>query len=109
MRTNPRDIPETPEGRETLASLIDELRASGDRRELGIALTRMAYLVKQIGVGEGQDTWAACLAYGSEAETVLRQTDDQAALGAALSGAHVNFLPKELREEKGPRGPRHRP
>ena len=83
MRTNPRDIPETPEGREMLAALIDELRAGGDLRELGIALTRMAYLVKQIGAGEGQDAWAACVYYGSEAESVLRQNDECAAHAAA--------------------------
>lgn len=100
MRTDPRDIPETPEGREALAVLIDELRASGDLRELGIALTRMAHLVKQVGAGEGQDAWAACVSYGSEAESVLRQTDDRAALAAALTGAHLNFLPKQQREEK---------
>lgn len=98
MSGEPWNVPETPEGREELRALIEEYRASGQVRELGIALTRMASIVKQIGEKDGKNAWDACIKFGREAVKVLRKTDDRAALVDALNGAHIYLLPKEVRE-----------
>ncbi|MEZ0326388.1 MAG: hypothetical protein ACAH95_10820 [Fimbriimonas sp.] len=88
----PWQVKDTPEGREKLLALVAEYEAAGQRRELGLTLTRLARLAKQIGVGDDQNGFVMSATYGQRAVEVLRQTDDRKALAAALRVAAVPFI-----------------
>jgi hypothetical protein len=82
---SPWDVPETREGRAELERLVTEYERGGKLRELGITLTKLAQLVKQLGPSrQGEDWGAVYHSCASRAVEVLRQTDDMPALAAAL-------------------------
>src|ERR1043166_5593332 len=91
-RSEPWIVPETPEGRETLQRLAAEYEEKGQLRELGITLTYLARLVKQIGTGVEGDGWATIAQIGQRAIEALRQTDDKTALAAALRATAQPFV-----------------
>jgi hypothetical protein len=99
----PWDVKYTPEGREQLLRLVEEYEASGQSRELGLTLSRLARLAKQIGMGEGSSGFVESARYGAWAVDVLRQTGDKKALASALRAAAVplvtNIQPVELLTE----------
>jgi hypothetical protein len=90
--SEPWDVPESPEGREKLRNLVEEYRASGQMRELGLSLTKLASLVKQIGTGTDDGAFTAGLGYAAEAIQYLRATEDRRSLATVLRvGAGFTF------------------
>ena len=87
----PWDVPRTEEGRDRLIALVQEYRASGDERELGICLSRLAYVVKHVGMVDGGNAFQQSAELGAEAADLLRKVGDKRELCRALRQAAVPF------------------
>ncbi|MGI8923500.1 MAG: hypothetical protein ACR2HJ_05580 [Fimbriimonadales bacterium] len=86
------DVPVTEDGRRSLIELVARYRASGQTRELGVCLARLAHCVKHVGTEDGADAFPASAGFGREAVDLLRQTGDKSELARALRVAAVPLV-----------------
>jgi hypothetical protein len=89
MSSEPWDVPRTEEGRDQLIQLINKYQRSGQLRELGCSLSRLAHIVKHVGAPDDLPAFPASAAVGAEAVQVLRQVGDKRELALALVHAAV--------------------
>ncbi len=85
-------MPVTDEGRDALIALIARYRATGQTRELGICLSRLAHCVKHVGTASPEGAFDASARLGNEAIALLRQTHDKKELARALRVAAVPLV-----------------
>lgn len=85
----PWDVPRTEEGRVQLTRLVSGYRRSGQLRELGCTLSRLAHIVKHVGAPDDAPAFPASAAIGAEAVEVLRKVGDKGELALALVHAAV--------------------
>lgn len=74
-----------------MIALVAEYKAAGKGREAGIALSRLAHVVKHVGAGNGGNAFAECARLGAEAVALLRKAGDKRELCRALRTSAVMF------------------